>query len=71
MKKMEEETELSKDQTFNFRGITARIHFLAAHRPDLQHAAKEVCREMSSPTSGSPRFLLRIRRYLLGRPRMI
>ena len=62
---------LTAEQASNFRGIAARLNYLSADRPDIQYATKEACREMSSPTSGSWRRLLRIGRYLIGRRRLI
>ena len=67
----EEDRPLSDADASKFRGVIARINYLAADRPDLQYATKEVCREMASPTSGSLRRLLRIGRYLVGQPRLI
>lgn len=42
-----------------FRGSAARCNDLAFDRPDIQFATKEVCREMSSPTTASLRRLKR------------
>ena len=47
------------------------MNYLAADRPDIQYATKEACRDMSKPTQGSWRRILRIGRYLCGRPRLI
>ena len=67
-----ENDELLKgDQASSFRGITARLNYLSADRPDIQYATKEVCREMASPTTGSWRRLIRIGRYLLDKQRLI
>ena len=54
-----------------FRGVAARCNYLAMDRPDIQFATKEICREMSSPTTGSLRRLIRIGQYLCGRPRLV
>ena len=54
-----------------FRGVAARCNYLAMDRPDIQFATKEICREMSSPTTGSLRRLVRIGQYLCGRPRLV
>ncbi len=54
-----------------FRGAAARANYLAADRVDLQFAAKEVCRWMSSPTEQSWAALKRLCRYLSGLPRMV
>ena len=36
-----------------FRSVAARANYLAMDRPDIQFAAKEVCRWMSAPTEAS------------------
>ena len=54
-----------------FRALAARANYLAQDRPDLQFAAKEVCRFMSAPTETSEGALKRLGRYLLGHMRMI
>ena len=40
----EDDDELGKAKVSEYRGIAARINYLAADRPDLQYATKEVCR---------------------------
>ena len=55
-KKHEEEenkVELDKERATAFRSISARVNYLAADRPDLMYASKEICRAMSRPTLGS------------------
>ena len=47
-----------------YRGVIARCNYMAADRLDCIFAIKEGCREMSKPTTGSFRRLLRICRYL-------
>jgi hypothetical protein len=74
LKKWEEEendVELESSKATKFRSIAARCNYLAADRPDLMFAVKEVCREMSSPTVGAWKKLKRIGRYLAGHPRTI
>ena len=58
------------DLTF-FRALAARANYLAQDRPDLQFAAKEVCRFMSAPTETSEAALKRMGRYLLGHMRLV
>ena len=67
----EEDFELSGESATNYRAIAARLNYLSTDRPDLQYATKECCRDMSKPTSGSQRRLMRIARYLVGRPRLV
>ena len=54
-----------------FRAIVARINYMAADMPDVQFACKEVCRDMSNPTSQSWAKLKKLGRYLVGRPRVV
>ena len=54
-----------------FRKVAARLNYLAADRPDLMFAAKEVCRKMAVPTVGGWKKLKRVARYLVGRPRAV
>ena len=67
----ERDEPLLGEQATIFRGIAARLNYLSADRPDIQYATKEVCREMSSPTTGSWKRLVRIARYLMGKRRLI
>ena len=54
-----------------FRGVAARCNYLSFDRPDMQFATKEICREMSKPTTGSLRRLRRIGCYLKGAKRLV
>ena len=54
-----------------FRAIAARANYLAMDRPDVQYAAKEICRWMAAPTEASVVALKRLGRYLQGCPRVI
>ena len=54
-----------------FRGLAARLNYLSMDRPDLQYAAKEVCREMSKPVKASLKNLFRIGGHLIDHPRLI
>ena len=47
-----------------YRGVIARCNYVGTDRPDCLFASKEGCREMSAPTTGSHRRLIRIGRYL-------
>ena len=57
---IEGDEPLNAEQSTRCRGITARINDLASDRPDVQYSVKEVCRDMSSPSTGSWRRLERI-----------
>ena len=69
--------QLEKDQPLpvsgltEFRGLSARGNYLSADRVDIQFAAKEICRFMSSPTDTSMVALKRMGRYLLGHQRLV
>ena len=45
--------ELPKEEAKVFRGVAARVNYPAQDRPDIQYAAKEACRDMSSPKYSS------------------
>ena len=55
----------------HFRGLAARANYLAADRPDIQYAAKEICRWMQAPTELGVTALKRLARYLIGKPRLV
>ena len=63
-----DEEKLDKTKATQYRAIAARANYLAQDRFDIQFAAKQICREMSSPTVGSWRRLKRLGRYLLQYP---
>jgi hypothetical protein len=49
----EDEEPLEGEALREFRGLAARASYLSMDRIDLMYAAKEVCREMSSPKTSS------------------
>ena len=53
-----------------FQGVAARCTYLGPDRPDCNFAIKELCREISAPTTGSLRWMKRLGRYLKGSPRV-
>ena len=65
-KEGENEEELSGEEATRYRGIVARANYLAADRPDLMYATKEVCRGMAKPTKQDWHNLKRSGRYLVG-----
>ena len=71
----EEDTEDDVDivgaDLTRFRGVAARCNYLSFDRPDAQYATKEICREMSKPTTGSLRRLRRIGCYFKGVKRLV
>ena len=54
-----------------FRAVAARANYLAADRPDIQYAVKEICRSMSKPVEGDWHKLVRLGRYLKEAPRCV
>ena len=54
-----------------YRGLAARTNYLAADRPYVQYAAKEVCRWMAHPTEQGLVALKRLGRYLEHQPRAV
>ena len=66
-----EERELPEREHTRFRALAARANYLAAARPDLMFAAKEVCRLMAKPTDVAMASLKRLGRYLKARPRLV
>ena len=61
------EEELDEEWSREYRSITARCNYLAADRPDIGYAAKELCRDFSQPSTQSVVRLKRVVRYLIGR----
>ena len=55
----------------NYRALAARANYLALDRPDVQFAAKEVCRGMARPNRGDMQLLRRLGRYLISSPRVV
>ena len=66
-----DEEELNKEEASRYRRISARANYLAADRPDIQFAVKEICRGMTRPTKGHMKKLKRLARYLKEVPRMV
>jgi hypothetical protein len=54
-----------------YRGLAARMNFLAIDRGDLQYASKEGCKHMSNPKNGDWEVIKRAGRYLRGKPRSV
>jgi len=66
-----EDRDLSHQRQRPYRGVAARANYLSADRPDMQHAAKEVCRWMSTPTETALLALKRVGRYLESHTRLV
>ena len=63
--------ELCEREASKFRALAARSNYLAADRPDIMYATKEICRWMAKPTQGAMKKMRRVGRYLTGSPRTI
>ena len=63
--------ELVGAEATRFRAIAARANYLAADRPDIPYAVKEICRRMAKPVAGDWQKLIRLGRYLKGSPRCV
>ena len=56
--------DLVGSQVTSYRGMVARCSYLGMAGPDVQFSSREVCREMSSPSTKSMKRLQRIVKYL-------
>ena len=73
-KSLEEEAlpeALIGTEATGFRAVVARANYLVADRPDIQYAAKEICRRMAQSVVGDWQKLIRLGRYLNGSPRCV
>ena len=60
----EQSPELVGTEAARFRAVAARANYLAADRPDIQYAVKEICRKIAKPVHGDWQQLVRLVRYL-------
>jgi hypothetical protein len=67
----EMEQHMKEGEKTRFRGVAARINYLAMDRSDLQFAAKDLCRKMANPEAKDWEKAQRIARYLKFRPRAV
>ena len=63
--------ELVGAEATAYRGMVARLNFLAQDRPDIRYAVKESSRWMARPREGHWGLIKRIGRYLRGVPRLL
>ena len=68
---VEKATPLGPEAVHEFRALAARANYLSMDRPDLGFAAKECCRKMAEPSTLDWAALVRLARYLAGRPRLV
>ena len=69
-REFEEDSTLMHNPT-EYRALAARANYLAQDRVDIQYAAKEISRNMSSPENADWCKSKRLGRYLKGEPRLI
>ena len=62
---------LDRTEARRYRAIAARLNYLATERPDIQFSVKEAARAMANPTREHWSLLVKLGRYLAGRPRMV
>ena len=67
----EESKDLQGTEATQYRALAARLNYLALDRADLQFAAKEISKYMSSPKDADWVKIKRVGRYLLGTPRYV
>jgi hypothetical protein len=63
--------ELEASERTPFRALAARMNYLAQDAPEVQFAAKEVCREMARPTRDGWRKLKILARFILERAAVV
>ena len=61
--------ELVGAEATMLRAVAASDYYLAADRPDIQYAVKEICRRMAKPVVGDCQQLVRLGRK--GSPRCV
>lgn len=69
--KEEDNPYLGPAEATRFRQLIARCNFVAQDRPDVQYAVKEVARGMANPRAQDMDKLIRLGKYLLGKPRYV
>ena len=62
---------LSEEKHTAFRAIAARGNYLGPDRPEMQFAAKEICRWMAAPSEMGVQALKRLGRYLDSHRRLV
>ena len=68
---VEAATPLGQGVARQYRALAARANYLSLDRPDIALAAKACCRKMASPSTLDWVALVRLARYLAGRPRLV
>ncbi len=68
---LDADVPLEKHKATPYRAVVARANYMASDRPEIQFAAKEVCRWMSNPTEVSLNALKRLGRFVAGHKRLV
>ena len=68
---LNDEADMVKSEATEFRGMVARLNYLAQDSPDLQYTSKEISKEMSRPRKGAWARLKKAVRYLIGRKAVV
>ena len=66
-----EDNRLLPESATQYRALSARCNYLSQDRPDIAHSSKELCRDFAAPTGDSMQRLMRMIRYLKGKPRLV
>ena len=66
-----DEEHMPKEDIKLFRGLVARMNYLAQDSPDVQYPSKEISKEMARPRRGAWRRLKKVVCYLLGREAVV
>ena len=69
MKDTDEDPHLDSSKATKFRQLIARCNFLCQDRPDIQYACKEAARGMANPKQSDWTKMMKIAKYLKGKPR--
>ena len=67
----EGDSEMSREDAKAYRGIVARLNYIDSDRVDIQFAVKEVARNMANPKVRDWHALIKIGKYIKGRPRLV
>ena len=67
----EDEEPLSAEWASKYGKLGMRANFLAIDRTDIQYSVKEIARDISRPRESSWKSLVRLGKYLKGKPRLV
>ena len=71
IKEGEDDPHLDGEFSTKYRQIIARCNFITQDRPDAQYSVKEAAKGMANPRKSDREKLIRIGKYLLGKPRYV